>query len=60
MEDKLIVAISARPFIYDRSSILFKDRKERVFAWKLISKEVGMSGKFFKYLNTSNIYPFLS
>ncbi|XP_013887091.1 transcription factor Adf-1 [Austrofundulus limnaeus] len=43
MEDKLIVAVCNTPIIYDRSSVLYRDRNKKELAWRRVSEEVGAS-----------------
>ena len=45
MEDKLIVAVSGFPELYDASLYIYRDIKKKSDSWKKISEIVGISGK---------------
>ena len=45
MEDKLIIAVSSFPELYDVSLFMYRDTKKKNDAWRKVSGIVGMSGK---------------
>ena len=45
MEDKLIVAVCSRSELWDKSSVLYRDRNRKALAWTRVSEEVGVPGK---------------
>ena len=48
MEDKLIVAVTGHPALYDPRCAMYKDRNKKEQAWAKVSEEVGSPGKFYK------------
>ena len=50
MEDKLIVAVTAHPVLYDTSCLLYRDRYKKEQAWNKVSEVAGLPGKFCKYV----------
>ena len=49
MEDKLIVAVTAHPVLYDTSCLLYRDRYKKEQPWNKVSEVAGLPGKFCKY-----------
>ena len=48
MEEKIVVAVSGFPEIYDTMSYIYRDRNKKELAWRKISEEVGIPGKLYK------------
>ena len=46
MEEKLIISVSAFPEIFN-TTLASKDRTVKAKAWLKVSKEVGLTGKYF-------------
>ncbi len=46
MEDKLIVAVTAHPELYDTYCGLYRDRYKKEQAWIKVSEVAGLPGKF--------------
>ena len=46
MEDKLIVAVTAHPVLYDTSCRLYRDRYKKEQAWSKVSEVAGLPGKY--------------
>ncbi|KAL3056870.1 hypothetical protein OYC64_007364 [Pagothenia borchgrevinki] len=42
MEEKIVVAVSGFPEIYDTMSYIYRDRNKKELAWRKISEEVGI------------------
>ncbi len=47
MEEE-IVAVCGHPNLYDTISYLYRDWTKKEIAWRKVSKEVGLPGKFIK------------
>lgn len=45
MEEKLILAVSVHPELFDSSSYFYRDRYKKDLAWKKISEEIVQPGK---------------
>ena len=46
MEEKLIIAVSAHPVLYDTSLFVYRDVLKKNTAWKKVSEIVGIAGGF--------------
>ena len=49
-EDKLIIAVTAHPILYDTTCPLYRDRNRKEQAWRTVSEVAGLPGKFCKYV----------
>lgn len=49
MEEKLIIAVCARPELYDTKLVMYRDRAVRKKTWCSVSEEVGLPRKSFAY-----------
>ena len=47
MEEKIIIAVSAYPVIFNTTLAIYKDRTVKAKAWLKVSEEVGLTGKYF-------------
>ena len=47
MEEKIIIAVSAHPAIFNTTLAIYKDRTVKAKAWLKVSEEVGLTGKSF-------------
>ena len=47
MDEKIIVAVSAMPVIFNTTLKTYKDRTVKAKAWEKVSEEVGLTGKSF-------------
>ena len=47
MEEKIIIAVSSYPVIFNTTLASYKDRTVKTKAWLKVSEEVGLTGKSF-------------
>ena len=47
IEEKLSEAVRKYPYLYDKESLHFKDKRKKKLAWDDVEKETGLDRKFY-------------